>query len=216
MKNINHIGACALIMATGIFSTAAAQTENTLIHKGNKKYKLGQFDKALPFYEKALAENSANPVARYNAGDAFFRNRQWVEAETSFSHAGSIGNEAPLRQKALYNKGVALTKQNKLEESIAAYKEALTLNPADEDARVNLQKALLEWKKKNPPPKEKDKKEDNKKDKQKKDQPPPSQSRLTKKQVEQLLKALQQREQQAQQKMQQSRSRSSTKPEKDW
>ncbi|MEP7256837.1 MAG: tetratricopeptide repeat protein [Flavitalea sp.] len=216
MSRINHIGVFALIMATGIFSTALAQTENTLIHKGNKKYKLGQFDKALPFYEKALAANGSDPVARYNAGDAFFRNKQWVEAETAFDHAGASGNEATLREKALYNKGVALTKQNKMEESITAYKQALTLNPADEDARVNLQKALLELKKKNPPPQEKEKKEDKKNDKQKNEKPPPSQSRLTKKQVEQLLKALQQREQQAQQKMQQSRLRSGTKPDKDW
>ena len=42
-----------------------------------------------------------------------------------------------------------LTSQKKLEESIEAYKNALRYNPDDKEARENLQKALLELKKKN-------------------------------------------------------------------
>ena len=45
-----------------------------------------------------------------------------------------------------------------MEESIEAYKNALRNNPADKEARENLQKALLELKKKTPK-KEEEKKE---------------------------------------------------------
>ncbi len=62
---------------------------------------------------------------------------------------------AGIKQQLIYNKGVSLSKQNKLEESIATYKQAVILNPGDEDAQVNLQKALLELKKKQPPPEKK-------------------------------------------------------------
>jgi len=42
---------------------------------------------------------------------------------------------------ALYNAGNTLFKQDKIEESIEAYKETLRLNPKDHDARYNLQLA---------------------------------------------------------------------------
>ena len=61
---------------------------------------------------------------------------------------------AELKGKAYYNKGVVLSRSKKLEESIEAYKNALRQNPDDKEARENLQKALLELKKKKPPPKE--------------------------------------------------------------
>src|SRR6185295_15131807 len=112
------------------------------------------------------------------------------EASKVFDKSLAKDNETSIRQKAFYNKGVSLSKQDKLEESIDAYKNALLLNSADNDARINLQKALLELKKKQP---EKKKNEKNKQ--KKKENPPPSQSKLNKKQVEQLLKALDQHEQ---------------------
>ena len=54
-----------------------------------------------------------------------------------------------------------LIKQKKLEESIEAYKNALRQNTADQEARENLQNAILELKKKNPPKKD-DKKQQQK------------------------------------------------------
>ena len=48
--------------------------------------------------------------------------------------------ETALRSNSYYNKGVVLTKQQKLEESIEAYKNALRQNPDNTEARENLQK----------------------------------------------------------------------------
>lgn len=186
------------------------------MREGNALYRQGKFDKALPLYEQSVEKGSAEPVSFYNLGNAYFRNEKYEEAERTFDRVLNTNADSALRQRSFYNKGVSLSKQNKLEESIAAYKEAVLLDPADEDARINLQKALLELKKKQPP--DQQKKDEQKKDKQKNQdrQKPPPRSNLTKKQVEQLLKALQQREQQVQQKMQQSRSRSAGRQEKDW
>ena len=63
-----------------------------------------------------------------------------------------------------------LSQQKNLEESIEAYKNALRNNPDDKEARENLQKALLELRKKTPPPK-KEKKENKKQDQQQQKQP---------------------------------------------
>jgi Ca-activated chloride channel homolog len=147
-------------------------------------------------------------------GNKLFREGKYEEAEKIYGALADKNPDISTKQQLIYNKGVALSKQNKLEESIAAYKQAVIMNPGDEDARVNLQKALAEWKKKQPPP---EKKEDPKKKKEKKqNQQQQQKNQMTKKEVEQRMKALSQREQMVQQKMQQNRTRTAGKQEKDW
>jgi Ca-activated chloride channel family protein len=194
---------CVLVSANG---------QSAHIRNADRLYKQKKFSEALPEFEKAAEENAKDPLASYNLGDGYFRVQKYEDAAKAFDKPLAEGNDVSLRQRAYYNKGVALSRQSKLEESIAAYKSAVLLNPADNDARMNLQKALLERKKQDP---EKDKK-DEQKDKKNKQQNPPPQSKLNKKQVDQLLKALDQREQQVQQKMMQNRARGVTKPDKDW
>ena len=110
----------------------------------------------------------------------------------------------------------------KIDESIDAWKNALRLNPADSDARENLVKALLE-KKKQEQQNKKDKPDKKKSDdKQKKEQnkpdntPKPQQSKLSKQQVEQYLRSLEQREKDVQDKMNQNKTHTLSQPDKDW
>jgi Ca-activated chloride channel homolog len=186
-----------------------AQDENAAIREGNKQYKQGQFEQALPAYQKAVAQNPKNAIARYNLANARFRTGNLPEAEKSFDELIEKTDEKTYKEKGYYNKGVTLTKQKKLEESIEAYKNAIKLNPADEDIRFNLQKALMEQKKQN---EGKEQKQPQQKQKQKQKQ----QNKLDKRKIEQYLKSLEQKEQEVQRKIQQNRSRSVTQPEKDW
>lgn len=200
---------CMLIVP-GAFS----QTQNSLIRKGNKLYKKRDYDRSLLEYEQALKLDPQNALANFNFGNALFRKEKWEDAEKNFDNSLTNSKENDIRQKAFYNKGVSLTKQKKLEESIDAYKNALRLNSSDEDARINLQKALLELKKKNESQKQNEQKQEQKP--KQKEKPKPQQSKLNKKEVEQLLKALHQKEQEVQQKMQKNKPRGVTPPEKDW
>ena len=114
-------------------------------------------------------------------------------------------------------------------ECIEAYKNSLRLNPADEDARLNLQKALQQQKQEQQQ-KEKDNKEKKKpkadpekKDRQKQpednnknDLPRPQPSKMTKKEAEEKLKALLQQEKKLQDKLRKVNAASPEKPEKDW
>jgi tetratricopeptide (TPR) repeat protein len=194
-----------------------AQQINEHVREGNTLYKQKKFDKALPEYQKSVEEGMKDPITSFNLGDAFYRNSRYEEAAKTFDKPANESKEPGLKQWAFYNKGVSLSKQNKLEESIDAYKTAVMMNPRDNDARVNLQKALLELKKKQPPEQQKKENDNKKKQQDKKDQQKePPKSNLTKKQVEQLLKALQQREQMVQQKMQNNRNRTAGQQEKDW
>ena len=209
------------ILAAGSF----AQQARSYIRNGNKMYKQNNFAGSEDEYKKAIAQSPAHPLANYNLGNAQFRNNELDEALGSYDNTvKNTGSKKPVVERAYYNKGVAYTKQQKLAESIDAWKNALKIDPADQQARENLQKALMEQKKqqqqKQDEKKDQEKKEDkqDKKDqnKQKDQQPQPPQSRLNKKQVEQLLKALAQKENEVQQKMQQKNASSSGKQEKDW
>lgn len=200
-----------------------AQKENSTIRKGNRYYKEQKFDESQKQYQQALQQSPDNPAANYNLGNAQFRKNSFEDAVKSYD--GTIANTADkeVKEKTFYNKGVALMKQNKLDESIAAWKEALKLNPADEAASDNLQKALREKKNKQQQQnnkKQDDKKQDNK-DQQKQDQkqqqqPQQQQSRLSKQKVEQYLKALEQKEKDVQDKMNQNKMKTLTQPDKDW
>jgi Ca-activated chloride channel homolog len=203
-----------------------AQNENALIRKGNKLYKEKQFDQSQQQYQKAIEKAPDNPTSNYNLGNVQFRKNSFDDAAKSYQTTIDHTNDNSIKENASYNQGVALIKQKKLEESINAWKNALKLDPKDEDARENLQKALQELKSKQPPPppqkkddkKDQDKKQDPQKDNkdQQNQQQQQPQSKLTKKQVDQLLKALQQRENEAQEKMNQNKAKSLSQPDKDW
>ena len=122
-----------------------------------------------------------------------------------------------------------LQNNKKLPDCIDAYKNALKLNPQNEDARQNLQKALKqqkeEQKKENKDNKDEKKPKDDKKqqdkdkqkqDEKKDDQPKPQPSKLTKQDAEEKLKALLQQEKNLQDRLRKVSPATSSKPEKDW
>jgi len=194
-----------------ILCSVTAQDENANIYKGNQLYKEGKYDLAIAEYQKALQLNPANRDAKFNLANAQYRLKNYPEAEKSFDELKEM-EDKNLAQRSTYNKGVSFSREKKLLESIETYKEALIMNPADENARINLQKALEELKKMNPP---KNKQDQQKQQKQQQKTPPPK-TNLNKKQIEQYLKSLQQKEQEVQQKMQNNRSRAPQRPDKDW
>ncbi len=189
---------------------AFAQKDNRDLEQGNKLYKEQQFDKAAEAYEKVLVKAPKNSVANYNLGNTLYRKNNAAEAEKMFDATIENSDDKKIVSDAWYNKGVTLTQQKKLEESIEAYKQALRLNPADTLARENLVRALRELKKKQQ--QEQDEKKKKKEEQEKKKEQP----KMTKQQVQQLLQALQEQEKKLQQKMQKMKIPSPSQPEKDW
>jgi len=218
-----------LLLMAGAPLSSMAQQENPLIRSGNRLYKQKQLDPAQKQYEAAVKKAPDNPSANYNLGNVQYRKSNFADAAKSYDNSVAHSSDKAVQEKGMYNQGVARVKQQKLQESIDAWKSALRLNAGDEDARENLQKALLEMKRqqsqqqkdqkdqkdKKDQKDQKDKKEP-KKEQEQQQQPKPQPSRLNKQQVEQLLKALQQKENEIQDKMNQNKAKALTQPEKDW
>lgn len=184
-----------------------AQEPDKNVETGNDYYRQQQYDKAETEYRKALEKSSTDKTAKFNLADALIKQNKMDDASKILVILNAKENEPDLRSKANYNQGVIFTQQKKLEESIEAYKETLRLNPNDQEARENLQKALLELKKKNPP-----KKQEEKKKQEQKQQPKP---KISPREAQQQLKLLEQKEKQVQERLQKN-SRTGNAQPKDW
>src|SRR5690242_10003541 len=152
-----------LLIAYSCFTslTVNAQKADNSIIKGNDYYIQKQFVKAAEEYNRAIQLEPGNQTAKFNLGNAFYKQDNKVDAAQIFTGITSSTKEKGLLSKTFYNKGVILSSQKNIEGSIEAYKSALRNDPTDKEARENLQKALQELKKKTPPPPKK--KEDQKK-----------------------------------------------------
>ncbi len=208
--------------------TSNAQNEKVLIKKGNEAYEKKEYDYAITQYQQAVTKDPADPTAHYNLGNAFYKSKKADEAVQAYDEAASKTSSKADKSKSFYNKGVVLQNNKKLPECIDAYKNALKLNPQDEDARQNLQKALQQQKQdqqkekqdkkedKKPKDDKKQKEKDKPRDEEKNEQPKPEPSKLTKQDAEEKLKALLQQEKNLQDKLRKVNTATLAKPEKDW
>ncbi len=194
---------------------ANAQDDQSLLIKGNELYKNRQYDEAANQYQKATDINEKNPKAQYNLGNALYRSKKNDAAQKAFDAAAESAKDQAMKSRALYNKGVTYSQEKKLLESIDAYKQTLILNPTDDEARENLQKALNELKKQPPQPKEDQKKQDQNKNNKQNNPPPQNKSKLNQKQAERMLNALRQEEKRLQQNKQRKANTGGLQ-EKDW
>ncbi len=195
-----------------IAGSVQAQESERLIQKGNDLYKQQQYPQSELIYEEVLKTDPNNSIAKFNQANAMYKQNKTDEAIRVLNDLAFKSNDPSVKSKAYYNKGAILSSQKKLEESIEAYKEALRQEPSDKDARENLQKALLELKKKN-----QSKKDDNKKQKQQqqKQQQKP-QPKMSQKEAEQRLQLLEQKEKDVQQRLQNEKSKQGGGTGKDW
>lgn len=173
-----------------LFIKAFAQTIDENISKANDYYSIGQYEIAEALYKKALEKEPGNRIAQHNLANALYRQKKYKEATEVLNGIVSDSKENIVKSAAHYNNGVIKTKQKDLEGSIEDYKNALRFNPDDQQARENLQKALLELKQK-----QQQQQQDQKQNKS-------PQSNINQKQAEQKLKDLEEKEKKIQQRMQ--------------
>lgn len=184
-----------------------SQDVNPLIGKGNEAYRLKQYEKAQAAYREALKIDPDNAIALFNLGNALFKDGKYDEAVNSYNTASKHIGDPKLQSQLYYNKGVAFTRQNKLDESIAAYKQSLRVDASDTLARENLQRALNE--------KQQQDQQNEDRNRQAMQNPPPRPGKLTPQQVEELLKALEEQEQKLQDKKL-KKAQTTGQPAKDW
>ena len=207
--------AAATVALLLVAITASSQTDRQYIREGNKQFRVGQYDKAEVSYRKAVEKNPKNPQAAYNLGNALMAQKKDSAAVQQFEQATRIETN-PLRKAAAYhNMGVICQTHKMYGEAIEAYKNALRLNPNDDETRYNLVLCKKQKQKQDKNQQQnQDKKDDQKKDDQKKDdqkdqnkgkkddkQQQQQKPQMSKDNAEQLLNAAIQNEKMTQEKM---------------
>lgn len=163
-------GAAAALLLLAAATGLRAAGPGPDARKGGAAYAKKDWPGAVEYYSRALQKAPADKRLNFNIGDAYYRLEEYGKAGEFFDQAGAAPK---LAARAHYNRANALFKSGDVAGAVAGYRKTLSLDPGDENAKFNLQKAL-EQKKKNscssPDPKQKDdKKDQNKKDQDKKD-----------------------------------------------
>lgn len=167
-----------VLLLSGI--TTSAQNPRKQIRRGNKAFEKGKFPDAEVDYRKALAVKPDYEKGKFNLGDALYEQKNMDEAGKTFKELAETSKNPSVKSEAWYNYGNTLLAQKKYREAMQAFKNALLLNPKDQDAKYNYEyarKKMIEQQKKqqnkkqqnkkNQDKKKNDKKKDNKKNKDK-------------------------------------------------
>ena len=218
----------ALMLVSAI--PTQAQSDRSNIREGNRLFRSGKHADSEVSYRKAMEKNPRNPQAAYNLGNALFAQKKDSAAVVAYQSGVQLETSAIRKAMGYHNMGVVCQSHKMFSEAIEAYKNALRLNPKDDEARYNLELCKKQQKKQQDK-KNQDKKDqkkdqngkDEKKDQDKKDQNKDKQkekqdkNKMSKDNAEQLLNAAIQQEKNTQKrmkdKMQQPRSR---KLDKNW
>lgn len=128
-------------LAAAAPAEARAQAGRAETREGNRLYEEGRFAEAHEKYLEALLEAPDSPVIRFNDGNALYQGEDYEPALESFRAAVESG-DPELAAAAWYNLGNTLYRQGALPESLEAFKQALRADPADADAKHNLERVL--------------------------------------------------------------------------
>jgi tetratricopeptide (TPR) repeat protein len=143
-----------LFILIGSFSVAAfAQNERKYVRRGNKLFMEAvkdttrldttKFRQAEEEYRKALNLRPGNEQWNFNLAGAQYKQMRFEEAERKFEELAEKFDTPEEQARALHNIGNSQLMQQRIDESIESYKEALRRNPNDLDTKYNLAYAQM-------------------------------------------------------------------------
>lgn len=151
-----------IILSLLLLASCAGDSYRDHVRRGNRNYEAAAdtlcedstfIFEAATEYERAIAKDSMQAVAHYNAGNAYLLTCKDSAAFQEYLKADSL-ESAPMRQAHIHrNIGVLLqnkslnspdsVKYKMLEGAVANYKASLRYDPKNDETRYNL--ALCQW-----------------------------------------------------------------------
>ncbi len=217
MKKLGFIHTVLFLFLLFLGIQSQAQNERKFIRQGNEifeqaledtiKLDTTAFSQAETAYRKALDKRPDDLQWNFNLGDALYKQMKFDQATSKFEEIAEKSDDKNEKSRAYHNLGNSMLMQNKLDESIEAYKKALRNNPEDLDSKYNLVYAMNLKKKQEEQKKQqnknkdqdKDKDQDQNKDQQNKDKQDQNKDQNKDKNKDQQNKDQQQQQQQQQQ-----------------
>lgn len=128
-------------LAGALAAWPAVASTRSLNEEGNRAYRRAEFEQALRAYTEAQVRAPDSPVIQYNIGNVFYRQEEYERASEAYRKALEAAR-GPLARDSAYNLGNARFQAGDYAGAVAAYRGALQIDPADRDAKRNLEIAL--------------------------------------------------------------------------
>lgn len=113
--------------------------------EGNRLFAQGKYEDAEKAYLDAQVKNPGRPEVLYNLGNALIKQNKQDQGIQSLRQSIDKGDTGT-KKNSWYNTGNALFSMGRFRDSAEAFIQALRLDPADHDAKHNLELALKELK----------------------------------------------------------------------
>ena len=126
------------ILFLSLFLTGASLND---ARKANNAFENGNYAEAAELYQQAIAEDPENPHLHFNLARTLYELGQDDAAMEAYDQFKNLTENPGERSYADYNKGRMLTDQEKYQEAVDFFKEALKNNPNDSDAKYNYELA---------------------------------------------------------------------------
>lgn len=131
-----------LLIFIGFAPLVYSQNWKDSLMSARNLYKEGKYADAFKTYQHVKKNAPKKIDLTAEMAQSAYKSQQYEAAEKMYNQ--SSGKYAPSIQKAktYHNLGNSKLKQKKYDEAIQAYRESLRNNPADEETRYNLAKAM--------------------------------------------------------------------------
>ena len=140
----------AVIVASLISGEVVAQKmpERRLVRKGNRQNERGDYDNSIDNYSRALRYDPKSFEAKFNTANVQFRKaladstqldvKMVEKAEQTLRKLAQDSTRTEIeRADIAYNLGNSLFMQQKFKEALVSYRDAMRLNPDDQEAKYN-------------------------------------------------------------------------------
>lgn len=136
-----------VLLGTMFFSTAAFAGEFRGILKNNEgvsRYAKGRPLDAYGLFTDALSDQPFAPEVQFNIGDAFLQLKDLDKAVSQFRLAirlapGASAREKAVRFRSFFNIGAIYGSQNKIDQALEAYQQALEIDPNSIETKTNME-----------------------------------------------------------------------------
>ena len=142
MKTKTPLFILILLIAALLATACSPSAAKKLNQNGNDAYTQEAYQEALAMYQSAQIKEPELAQPYYNAANALYRQGEYEAALQQLQLALTFAEDETLAQSSLFNLGNSSFNAQDLGTAVAAYTEALLLNPDDQDAKYNLELAL--------------------------------------------------------------------------
>ncbi|RNC83326.1 MAG: tetratricopeptide repeat protein [Balneola sp.] len=157
-----------------------ADPGNSDAKKGNDAYEKGDYAKAEELYRASIETDPENAEVYFNLANALAKQGKTEEAIQTYMEYRSMADSPEKKALAEYNIGSVLAQGQQWKPASQHFRNSLKLNPTDQEAKHNFERAMIESSKQN--------EQQQQEQQQNQDQEPPSEyAKAMKKRAEQLV-----------------------------